>query len=119
MANVFGVKVPKSEGRAGMVAFNCELQEFKWDNFSNFVSEKLPSYAQPVFVRIIEELETTGTFKLKKKIRYRSEYRGIKEMDILLGSFVKKYINLLESGGSKDYKSLFRPVYTHVEISKW
>ena len=26
----------------------------------------LPSYAQPVFVRIIEELETTGTFKLKK-----------------------------------------------------
>ena len=26
----------------------------------------MPSYAQPVFVRIIEELETTGTFKLKK-----------------------------------------------------
>ena len=66
MANVFGVKIPKSEGRAGMVAFNCALEEFKWDNFSNFVCEKLPSYAQPVFVRIIEELETTGTFKLKK-----------------------------------------------------
>ena len=66
MANVFGVKVPNSEGRAGMVAFNCELNEFRWQDFSNFVSEKLPSYAQPVFVRIIEELETTGTFKLKK-----------------------------------------------------
>ena len=66
MANVFGVKVPQSEGRAGMVAFNCSLNNFNWDKFSEFVSEKLPTYAQPVFVRIIEELETTGTFKLKK-----------------------------------------------------
>ena len=30
---------------------------------------------------------------LKKKILYRSLYRGTKEMDILLSSFVKKYIN--------------------------
>ena len=30
---------------------------------------------------------------LKKKIKYRSEYRGIKEMDLLLGNFVNKYIN--------------------------
>ena len=30
---------------------------------------------------------------LKKKIKYRSEYRGIKEMDLLLGSFVKKYMD--------------------------
>ena len=66
MANVFGVKVPNSEGRAGMVAFNCELNEFRWEDFSAFVIDKLPGYAQPVFVRIIEELETTGTFKLKK-----------------------------------------------------
>tara|TARA_B100002051_G_C16401988_1_gene470343 strand:+ start:372 stop:629 length:258 start_codon:yes stop_codon:yes gene_type:complete len=31
---------------------------------------------------------------LKKKIKYRSEYRGIKEMDLLLGNFVKKYIDI-------------------------
>ena len=30
---------------------------------------------------------------LKKKIKYRSEYRGIKEMDLLLGKFVNKYID--------------------------
>ena len=29
---------------------------------------------------------------LKKKIIYRSTYRGTKEMDKLLSSFVKKYI---------------------------
>ena len=30
---------------------------------------------------------------LKKKILYRASYRGTKEMDILLSSFVKQYIN--------------------------
>tara|TARA_B100000886_G_scaffold304443_1_gene235668 strand:+ start:23 stop:277 length:255 start_codon:yes stop_codon:yes gene_type:complete len=32
---------------------------------------------------------------LKKKLLYRASYRGTKEMDILLTSFVKKYINKL------------------------
>ena len=31
--------------------------------------------------------------ELKKKIIYRSNYRGTKEMDKLLSKFVKKYIN--------------------------
>ncbi len=30
---------------------------------------------------------------LRKKILYRSEYRGIKETELLLNSFIKKYIN--------------------------
>ena len=34
-----------------------------------------------------------NTDELKKKIIYRSNYRGTKEMDKLLGAFVKKYIN--------------------------
>ena len=34
------------------------------------------------------ELET-----LRKKIIYRANYRGTKEMDILLSKFVDKYIN--------------------------
>ena len=33
--------------------------------------------------------------ELKKKIIYRSNYRGTKEMDKLLGAFTKKYINEL------------------------
>ena len=32
---------------------------------------------------------------LKKKIIYRSNYRGTKEMDKLLGAFTKKYVNKL------------------------
>ena len=33
--------------------------------------------------------------QLKKKIIYRSNYRGTKEMDKLLGAFTKKYIDEL------------------------
>ena len=33
---------------------------------------------------------------LKNKITYRANYRGTKEMDKLLGSFTKKYINQLK-----------------------
>ena len=33
----------------------------------------------------------------KKKLLYRSSYRGTKEMDLLLGSFVKKYIDKLNN----------------------
>ena len=36
---------------------------------------------------------TINTEDLKKKIIYRSTYRGTKEMDKLLSSFTKKYIN--------------------------
>lgn len=35
--------------------------------------------------------------ELKKKIIYRSSYRGTKEMDILLSSFVKDVINHLDN----------------------
>ena len=106
MANVYGVKVPKSEGRAGMVAFNCNLDEFNWDDFSSFVIEKLPSYAQPIFVRIIEELETTGTFKLKKNDLREEAYH----LDKVNGNqvFIKK-------PGQNTYVPLDRDYYEVIE----
>jgi len=33
---------------------------------------------------------------LKKQIIYRSTHRGTKEMDLLLGNFVKKYIDIFD-----------------------
>jgi antitoxin CptB len=38
---------------------------------------------------------TINITDLKKKIIYRSTYRGTKEMDSLLHSFIKKYVNIL------------------------
>ena len=43
---------------------------------------------------------------LKKKIIYRSMHRGTKEMDLLLGNFVKKHIDKLDSNELKDLNKL-------------
>ena len=44
--------------------------------------------------------------QLKKKIIYRSNYRGTKEMDKLLGAFTKKYINQLNQQELIDLEKL-------------
>ena len=38
---------------------------------------------------------TTDIEQIKKKIIYRSNYRGTKEMDKLLGAFTRKYLDQL------------------------
>ena len=45
---------------------------------------------------------TINIDELKKKIIYRSNYRGTKEMDKLLSSFTKKYINKLKINDLND-----------------
>jgi acyl-CoA synthetase (AMP-forming)/AMP-acid ligase II len=71
-ANVYGVKVPGFEGRAGMVALR-PTPAFDLDQFARYVIEKLPSYQRPVFLRILsDEMQITGTFK-QRKVDYRDE----------------------------------------------
>tara|TARA_B100002019_G_scaffold255394_1_gene238067 strand:- start:49 stop:309 length:261 start_codon:yes stop_codon:yes gene_type:complete len=40
---------------------------------------------------------TSDTEQIKKKIIYRSNYRGTKEMDKLLGTFTNKYLDQLNN----------------------
>ena len=42
----------------------------------------------------------------KKKILYISQHRGIKEMDLLLGNFVEKYINVFNEKELEELESL-------------
>ena len=54
---------------------------------------------------------------LKKQIVYRSTHRGTKEMDLLLGSFVKEYIDNFNENELLDLEKLL-----FIEddiISKW
>ena len=54
---------------------------------------------------------------IKKQIIFRSTHRGTKEMDLLLGSFVKKYINELND---EELKYLEDLLFTEDEvIYKW
>ena len=49
---------------------------------------------------------TANIDQLKKKIIYRSNYRGTKEMDKLLGAFTKKYIDELSLSDLSDLEEL-------------
>ena len=43
---------------------------------------------------------------LKKKIIYRSKHRGTKELDILLGNFVKRYIEKFNDNELQELEKL-------------
>ena len=67
ICNVYGVSIPNTDGKAGMATIQLEKNlNFELDHFSRFVTENLPPYAIPVFLRIKEEVEFTGTHKLRK-----------------------------------------------------
>ena len=55
----------------------------------------------------------TNKETIKKQIVYRSTHRGSKEMDILLGSFVKKYV---EEFDEVDLKNLHHLLLIEDEI---
>lgn len=64
-ANVYGVEVPGYGGRAGMGSLVAD-KDIDLDGLCAHVTDALPPYARPVFLRISSETETTSTFKYKK-----------------------------------------------------
>ena len=64
-ANVYGVPVMGTDGKAGMAAITTN-GEIDFDNLYSSLSAMLPSYALPIFIRVQKEAETTGTFKYRK-----------------------------------------------------
>ncbi len=65
-STVYGVAVPGMEGRAGMAALVVDRAVWTGQTCFEQVSSLLPGYAQPRFLRVVESLATTGTFKHKK-----------------------------------------------------
>jgi fatty-acyl-CoA synthase len=65
-AVVYGVVVPGTEGRVGMAAI-VPGQNFDIAQLHRHLSSHLPEYAQPAFLRVCGEIETTGTFKPQKQ----------------------------------------------------
>ena len=70
-ANVYGVEVPGADGRAGMASLVVD-NSFDLAAFREGVHRELASYARPLFVRLQQEMEITGTFK-HRKVELRAE----------------------------------------------
>ena len=64
-ATVYGVSVEGADGRAGMAALVLD-RPFDAKAFGEHVARELPAFAQPLFVRLLPALDTTGTFKIRK-----------------------------------------------------
>jgi fatty-acyl-CoA synthase len=72
-AVVYGVAVPDSDGRAGMAAL-LVTAGFDLDVLWRHAQAALPRYARPLFVRLLSDVERTGTFKPAKSALIREGF---------------------------------------------
>jgi fatty-acyl-CoA synthase len=64
---VFGVEIPRTGGRAGMAAIKLrDGAEVDGKALAHTVYDQLPAYALPLFLRVVESMEHTTTFKSRK-----------------------------------------------------
>jgi fatty-acyl-CoA synthase len=72
-ANVYGVAVPGTEGAAGMAAIVAD-GAVDFAGLRKHLARRLPAYARPRFVRVMNEIATTATFKHVKNELKREGY---------------------------------------------
>ncbi len=66
-AVVFGVDIEGTDGKAGMAAMTLrEGESFDGKSVAAHLYDTLPTYAVPLFVRVVDSLEETSTFKSQK-----------------------------------------------------
>ncbi len=96
-ANVYGVLVNNTEGRAGMVALALLPGEsINWKKFAAYIAEKIPVYARPYFVRIRKQSDVTTSFKqIKTRLKKEGFDPAIISDDLYFLDPVKKeYVSL-------------------------
>ncbi len=88
-ANVYGVLVPNHEGRAGCAAIHLDPSispsSFDFDGLLKYTKERLPRYAVPVFIRVVQASTHIHNHK-QNKVPLRKE--GVDPL--LIGTEVKE-----------------------------
>ena len=102
--NVYGVKIDKLDGRAGMAAITPGA-DFNLEGLRDYLVRELPAYARPIFVRIQPAIETTGTFKYRKVDLVREGFDPAKVEQAL-------YFDPPGDGG---YKRITPELYTKIQ----
>ncbi|KAG2469733.1 long-chain fatty acid transport protein 4 [Polypterus senegalus] len=96
---VYGVEVPGIEGKAGMAAIADPSNGIDLEKFVKDVEKELPSYARPVFIRLLPEVNKTGTYKFQKTdLRHEGfNPKVISDRLYFLDSSKGKYVPLNET----------------------
>ena len=81
-ATVYGVKIPGTDGRAGMATIVSQ-SDLELARFRDHLIERLPPYARPLFLRVRSSLEVTGTFKYAKADLVRQGFNPAENHDVL------------------------------------
>lgn len=63
---VYGVAVPGVEGKAGMAAIADPHSLLDPNAMYQELQKVLAPYARPIFLRLLPQVDTTGTFKIQK-----------------------------------------------------
>jgi len=87
-ANVYGVEIPGADGRAGMATL-VAAGDLDLDALRSHLAKRLAAYARPLFLRIRQQMEVTGTFKYTKSELVRQGYNPAATSDAI-------YFNLPE-----------------------
>jgi fatty-acyl-CoA synthase len=95
-ANIYGVAVPGHSGKAGMAALEVE-PGFDLAAFRAHVGIRLPAYARPIFLRIVESLAITETFKQKKQALAQDGFNPCASGDLLYVDCGQGYVPLDEA----------------------
>ena len=108
---VYGVEVPNTDGKAGMVSITPvdPSQPVDLHKFLAHAVEELPPYAVPLFVRIKSEMDTTGTFKYKKSDLKKDGFDPSKVSEPL-------YVLLPKT---KEYVPLSAEIYQGINAGKY
>jgi citronellyl-CoA synthetase len=110
-SSVYGVFIPDTEGRAGMVSIisNKDHKEFNFNRLKQVENENLPKYAIPLFVRFLSKLSTTNTYKIPKSDMKKVGFDISKTEDPI-------YVLL---PGSSDYILLTGGIYNDIVNKKY
>lgn len=81
-ANVYGVAIPGTDGRAGMATLVTD-GELDLMTLRAHLARRLPHYARPLFLRIRSEMELTATFKYTKSDLVRQGYDPAATPDLI------------------------------------
>jgi citronellyl-CoA synthetase len=74
-AVVYGVEIPNTNGRAGMAAITPHADmSIDFAQLLTGFKKEMPAYAIPVFLRLQQLMETTGTFKYQKNNLKKENY---------------------------------------------
>ncbi|XP_069039355.1 long-chain fatty acid transport protein 4 [Lepisosteus oculatus] len=95
---VYGVAVPGAEGKAGMAAIADPHNGTDLEKFGRELERALPPYARPVFLRLLPEVNKTGTYKFQKTEMKREGFNpnAVSDKLYFLEPSQGKYVSLDE-----------------------